>query len=381
MRLNPIAREFCLGENYPYAGSGCSQNIESTPPPRAPNFDSNPNATTAKEWGPLVTYPLKTAKCLFNVLIYGILLGITAGYTPGMQKAINSAAQTNEIGLVPRPSNERNINKNKYGYPFDNFFQHFDGFEDVVAAIKEANIDPLTLDKNNTGRILDTQEEIYELISKLEEAKLISPGIKRETYNNAIKLLQDINILSRRIWGADPNPDVLSQAGEPNCQGMAVFRGMLLTPDGIQESKGLIRVTNYSLDQNNFFIDFMVGNIPVSWKELVNSMSPKWYTPSHSTDNTLYTTLMNTALKKGLTDVIPNVIPSSSPILITNKNYSTFLFTTFSNNELDEILSNAPGTLITVASKFDLDDVINGIEFRSMNIKEPEISDIKAHEF
>ena len=348
-----------------------------------------PHVSPLKQLRSLVVGGLKTARWtlfnLHNIAAYGALAALGLAFTPGFYKLANSVAQTGDLKLVPKPTPTRITNEHRYGYPFDNFFQNFNGFDQIVDAIEKAGIDPHSLDKNKSNTILDSSKDVQELISKLAEAKNNStrPSDK-EVYDNAIKLVSDIDALNKLIWGVNgPNPDSVSQNYEPNCQGMAVLRGLLLTPQGIQESKGIIRVTSYNLDKDpqKFYINFAVGDIEIPWSELALVMNPKGYIPSKSSDNSLYTAVLRTALKKGLPDTVPNIFPSASPTLLTNKTYSPVMLWALSDSHVDDILSHAPGTLITVASTFTLNDMKAGIALRQEAKKPEAYSELRAEQF
>lgn len=335
----------------------------------------------------LITKPIRWfARNLHNIVVYTLLLGTAGIFTPGFWKAVNYGLQTNAIELVPRPSNLRNINETYNEVPYDSFFRNFHGFNEILDTIRKANINPFDLDINKNGYILDSKEEVRELILRFEEAKKTTHEKETiEQYNNAINLLTRFNSLSQLIWGTDgPKADNVSQRNEPTCQGMSFLKGLFLTPENTQYAKGLITVTDYNLGPNptiNTSVRINGKNILVDFSELEIAMSPQGYNPSQSNDGSLFTTILSHAMKKSSPDKIPNIWPSSSPILLTDRNHSTIAIISLTNEELREYLSKAPDTVITVASTFDINDIKNGINYRSNNWVSPQYSPEKINEF
>ena len=377
-------------ENLPTDPTICSQTK-----PKKPN-EQKTEPSLKKKWkvpGYLkpVILPLKVAKVvlfnLHNILIYGTLLGTAALFTPGAWKFVSSLTQNDLIGLAPRTSKSKGLNEKQYDSRFDNFVQNFTNFNLIPEAIRSARITYESLDLNKSSRILDSKDEIQELIRRLETAKNESRNkADIELYTNAIRQLNDTNIVSQLIWGINgPSPDTLLQNGEPNCQGMAVIRGLYQNPGSIQIAKSLITPTEYNLNPYDFFIDSEVRingkNIPVSFSELTASMGPRGYTPSQSKDGSLATAIINLAMKKAMKDVTPNIMPSSSSILLTDRDYSPVGIMAFSDSELDNLLSKSPGTIISIASTFSWYDVKSGLEYRANNWITPETSDEKVAQF
>ncbi|GEM_PF-2545368 len=381
-------------------GSACvddqADRKKTTVEPKPQVVENNPqnlkpdNSGVLKFLGRAGIKTLKAAKWtlfnLHNILFYGTAVGTALVFTPGGWKGVNNLLQT--AGYVPIPAMERSINENKYGYPYDSFVQNFNSFSEIHEAIKDANINPRTLDLNNNGYILDTKEEINELISRLENARRSTSNQSNAyIFEGAISKLRDINHISQLIWGVNgPKADNISQMGEPTCQTMSALKGLFLTDQGTQSTKGTLRVTKYNLTPGkDFHIDTTVRingtDVDIPFNELTVAQSPAGYTPSQSTDNSLYTGILSLAVKKSSTDSIPNMWPSSSLVLLTGREYSTVPIIVFSDSELDDILSNAPNTLMTVAGNFSLRDINNGLNFRNENWIAPEPSTEKANEF
>ncbi len=325
-----------------------------------------------------------TLRNLHNIVIYGTVAGTAAAFTPAAWKGWNEIMQG--TGYVPRPSLEKRIIEERHQYPYDNFVQNFDSLKSIHEAITVANINPYSLDLNGSGFILDTKEEVNELIARLEIAKKSSSGYTNE-FETAIANLKNINYLAQLIWGKDgPKADSILQMGEPTCQGASALRGLFLTEESIQATKGSVRITSYDLTPGeNFHINTSIRingtDVDIPFSELKVSQSAAGFTPSRSDDGSLFTGIFSLGLKKSSPDSIPNFWPSSSPILLTGKNYSTVPIIVFSDNELDDILSSAPGTLMTAAGMFSFNDMKNGLTYRQKDWVMPEYSQEKASDF
>lgn len=325
-----------------------------------------------------------TLRNLHNIIVYGTVAGTAAAFTPVAWKGWNEIMQG--TGYVPRPSLEKSIIEERHQYPYDNFIQNFDSFKSIHEAITIANINPYSLDLNGSGFILDTKEEINELITRLEVAKRNSSSYTNE-FETAILDLRNINYLSQLIWGKDgPKADNILQMGEPTCQGASALRGLFLTEESIQATKGSVRITSYDLTPGESFhintsIRINGADVEIPFAELKTSQSAAGFTPSRSDDGSLFTGIFSLGLKKSSPDSIPNFWPSSSPILLTGKNYSTVPIVIFSDNELDDILSSAPSTLMTAAGMFSFDDMKNGLTYRQKDWVSPQYSPEKASDF
>lgn len=335
----------------------------------------------------LGTKPIKWfIRNIHNIVVYSLLLGTAAVFTPGAWKGLNYAFQSDGIELVPRPSSSRNINETYNEVPYDSFFRNFHGMSEILDAIRKANINPFDLDTNKNGYILDSKGDVQELISRFEEAKKATHEKETtEQYNSAINLLTRFNSLSQLIWGIDgPKADNVSQRNEPTCQGMSFLKGLFLTPENTQYAKSLIKVTEYNLGPNpiiNTSVRINGKDIPVDFSELEIAMSPQGYNPSQSNDGSLFTTILSHAMKKSSPDKIPNIWPSTSPILLTDRNYSTVAIMSLTDEELREYFSKAPDTVITVASTFDISDIKNGLNYRSNDWVSPQHSPEKINKF
>ena len=379
MRIHPTVAAQSLGVRLPFF---CDTQEDSV---TIPFFkDNQPNSTTKTSLGPLVKYPLKFLCKLPSILIYSTLFLIGAGSTPGFWKEVNAILQSEGFGYVPKPQGEKITYVRNYAYPFDNFVQNFNGFDLILEAIHRANINPDSLDLDKSGYILDTKEELKELIVMLGELNPASEE-EKELYTKATSLLRDINTISQLIWGNEgPNPNVVSQNEEPTCQGTSPLRGLFIPPELTQAAKGMVRVTNYSLGENPFIDTKVLINgreINTPYSELARSQSPIAYNASASTDDSLFTGIFSLAMKKASPDRIPNFWPSSSLTLLTNTNYSVFGLMAFSDSELDEILSSSNESLMTVASTFTLGDVKNGLELRVADWVNPPCSRVKENNF
>lgn len=157
--------------------------------------------------------------------------------------------------------------------------------------------------------------------------------------------------LQVHLWGKQGlNIKSITQRAD-NCQIIANLIASTFTQDGLKKLESMVEVTDYNLDENNFYMNFMVHlngkSIPVSYKDLINSI---W-----QTNDPLAPHVITQAIEKELKEnYLPN--PSgytalSTATFLTNKSYSTLLLSNMSDRSLIEILQQAPNEIVTVGTK------------------------------
>lgn len=324
---------------------------------------------------------------IHNITVYGLLALVGAGLTPGVSKVFNSTLQSDFFSAAPVPSGllQEPIKINNVKY--DGFLSNFSELKTFIKALEVLGIEPKTLDLNKSGVVLDSSEELKSAFKILENGLIsVSDSESKNTLNTAIGFLKDYYLLSTIVWGEDGAlKDKISQNEEPNCQTMSAFRGLFFTESSIQNIKQRVKIISYDLDGNKPSINFEVlvtGKwMPISYEEVKNASCPEGYNASASKDNSLFTALFKAACNKASTATVPNWWPSTSSILLTDKNYIPMLTVALSDNELGEILSNAPNEIVTVTGNFDLGDIRNGINLRNVDWKSPAVSKEKAEQF
>lgn len=312
---------------------------------------------------------IKALKWTGYITGYGLLGLISILKTPGLQVAVNDHLQSR--GLVPTPTNTRST-ENEYN--LDGFFMNYHGTEEVRDQIL-TTANSQSLDTNNNGIILDSQDEVQLLRQRLLANLQASKGVERQNQiMSAIAKLDEINAANLLIWGSNPDPSYLFQQGRPNCQLMGAIQAHYLTQENLQSLKSLIEVTlfNSVTGEVDTVVHLQNGrSIPVPFNDLVRWMSPYGLCPSYSADGTpekpitLAVPILTYALEKELSDKydgVPPTIPSSAPILLTGNNYTTvlispYLLNVFTDNELANIFSMAPKRPIMLTSWGDLGDL------------------------
>lgn len=336
---------------------------DATPVNRKP---SNP-----KKRNSLLSIGLKASKYTGLTIGYLILGFLAALKTPGIHNAGNKVLQW--TGNIPQPTNVRVDDTPNEHIRFDQFFANHPQF-DNIKHISSYYFDPSTADLNNNGILLDTSEEARFYKNSLQKSAHSNPSNAREI-NTALSDFSEVNFINELIWGKSSDPRNLLQGSKPNCQLMGAIQAHFLTSENLQKIKSTIKVTNYSLSENDFYIDTIVNlngkEISVPYNDLVKWMSPRWGAPPRSYDGALAIPILTYALEKELTenyDGIPPIFPSAAPILLTGDNFSTisihssFLLNTMSDSALIEILQKAPQKLVLVASNGELEEIIENIK-------------------
>ena len=152
------------------------------------------------------------------------------------------------------------------------------------------------------------------------------------------------------LWGTKRLNQKSVIQREDNCQIIANLIAGTFTEEGLERLESLIEITDYNLDENNFYINLKVNingkSIPVSYSDLINRIGRKDPLAPHA---------IAYAVKKELAEnYLPN--PSgytalSTATFITNKNYSALPLSDLPDDSLADILKQAPNEIILVVSK------------------------------
>ncbi len=343
---------------------------------------------------PALKLAAKTGIESFRYLGYSVALGTFLLFTVPGNKTLNDIARV--IKLAPHPNSSKLNEVEINGYKYDAFYCRNDKDLKIPEIIKELNIDPSQLDKNQNGLIpiLSTREGVCKLTEILKlEITNSSNESKRNKIAEALAVLNKIDLKDKLIFGKDGvNSEKFYQGQIGNCQIMAAIKGLSFTPENIQELRGMIEVTGYNFDKNNFYIDTAVhldGTvISVPFTDLVSWMSPRDFDLSHSTDGSLLLSILAIAVEKAADkyDKVPHLVEATSPTLITGKDYNTIAVWSLDDDNLRDVLSLAPDRLITVGSYMRAEDItieyfIHEIEEKFKSKTAPIVSTEKAEEF
>ena len=302
---------------------------------------------------------LKPLKWLANsIALAGIFLFTTNGNI-----AVNRALQV--AGLVPKPTNLRKDDQKSDINKFDGFFSRQEQFRHFLNLLEKLNIDPEIFDLNKDGVIFNKKED------RQKARELLSTRLRHERdasiqsdIQSAINMINDLDILDQLLFGVNGlNPDRYYQGNVPNCQILAAIKELSLTEENIQVLKNLIEVSSYNLDSNNFYIDTILHidnrKIPIPFTKLKERMSPRDFCPTYSTDSSLAFPILAYAVEEAGNkyDSIPHILQSTSPILLTGKDYVTIATWSLDDKTLKDCISLAPNTPITVLSFLDPRDL------------------------
>lgn len=190
------------------------------------------------------------------------------------------------------------------------------------------------------------------------------------------------------LWGYEGlQQKHIIQNGD-NCQIMANIIASTFTEEGLKRLESMIEVTDYNLDQNNFYINFNVNmngkKIPVSYNDLIIS------SPRHEKNFPQAQYVLAYAIEKELAEnYVPNpsgFTSQSTATFFTNKNYSTLFIPVMSDESLIEILKQAPNEIICAGSYPKLNDttrtIMNILKTDGTRIETlPKNGVISQHEF
>lgn len=302
---------------------------------------------------------LKPLKWISNGLALGGILFFTTNGNITTNRILQST------GWAPTPSNSRKslpeFDENKY----DSFFARQSEFGELLTILKDLNINPKTFTSSNDGVIFDTRKERQKARELLSEKALHSTNEKTKSdTQSAIDIINRLDILDQFLFGVDGlDPERFYQGGVPNCQVLAAVKGLCFTKANRQELKSLIEVTSYCLEKDNFYINTIVHlngeEISVPYSKIREKMSPRDYTPTSSTDGSLAFPILAYAIEEAANnyDSIPHLLQSTSPILLTGKDYVSIATWSLNNDELKDLLRLAPNTPITVGSYMQFDEL------------------------
>ncbi len=288
---------------------------------------------------PTARYGLKTLKWLSYIGITSFALF----KTPVFWKVTHDAVSKFDYYPTVKKWNETYTDKHMAGLPVDRFVANYQGFDKVLNSSNQLSLNSGILDANDNNIILDTSEEIERLISEFKNSD-------RKKYASEIKTLEEINAASRVIWDSwGPHMYDPVQGSRMNCPIMSDIQSHLLTDENTQILKGKIKVAKFNSSKENFQIDVVVdtgdGQIYIPYKDLIQWMSPREVTPSHSSEGTLYVPILTYAIEKGVNRYKGDVLkwlPSSTITVFSGENYVTMMTPTLSDEELKSVLMKAP---------------------------------------
>lgn len=323
---------------------------------------------------------------MHTALLLSMLLASPGGY-----KLLNEGVQL--ANYTPEAGGQVVV-ENPYDYNFDKFYLNYEELGDVVKALETSGLTPDLINRfaespqDEDKIILNNPTEVKRTIALLMMFELIHKNDKEKEpiINKGRVALQKMLVHDLFIFGNDGfDSDDIGQFYEPNCQAMSGLKGMTLTTNQTQYLRGGVRVEKFdSTDlENNFEVTVNLNGTPVqvSYDDIKHAVCAKDFTASQSRDGGIATSLYNTYLKKSSPDSTPNAIPSSSNTLLTGRQYLPVFLLSLSDREIDEVLEQAPNSPVTVAGKFNLEDVFDGIAQRSKNWDNPEQSPEKQQAF
>ncbi|GEM_PF-6622700 len=291
-------------------------------------------------------------------VLNGVILTFAILKASPFWMALNKTAQ--EMDISPKPVVASVTEALPHHPEIDNFITNHINPNDldfILGLINKTEKNDIDLNKN--GIILDTEEEINELI-KLIEGKLTDPSIK-EQLRDLEPILTKAAKAQHCLWSNRPDPMSISQNG-PNCQATSTIIGLCLTDSNIQKLKKLVTITDYELDPKNFHINAKVNingeNIEViyndfnKWRRIGSPLLKEYY-PNYSLGPDFVAYALEQKMKKDHIPM-PSSIPSSTDTLLTKEDFYAYPVMFLSDRELIRILGSAPENLITTGSSPDL---------------------------
>ncbi|MBI3591136.1 MAG: hypothetical protein HY094_07175 [Candidatus Melainabacteria bacterium] len=390
MQLKPVSAAQPSGQILPKAKEETDHSKKSTLDQEKITQDKELKKTPSK-----IKNCLKfTTRCLgiepLRWLGYATFTAIALIFTTEGNLTVNRLAQA--LKYVPKPNKVTNANPEINGYSIDAFFKNQDGFPYIEKAIRELNLNIKEFDTNKDGIALSTRQERQKLREEFINSKQTTTN--QEIKNNidlALKHLNTIDVLDQIVFGINGiDPEKYSQGGLQNCEILAAIKGLSFTPEYIQELKSMIKITDYSLEKKQFLnIDVNIDGrkIPVPFTKLSQWMSPRDFDASRATDGSLAFSILAYASEEAGNkyDRVPHMLQSTSPILLTGKDYVTVLTWSLDDDDLRHILSQAPQKLITVGSYIRKEDFTLATLSRELQNKyyrlPPAISDEKVERF
>ncbi len=325
-------------------------------------------------------------------LSYTAILGSGLIFTSAGNKVTHEIGQ-NLLSLIPQPQ-ARLIHHEIDGYKCDSFFSSQKDFSKIETIIKKLHINPKEIDTNNDGIILNSRadiERLHNILLSSSESVTNAPILENEI-NDALHALVTLSTHDQIIFGRNGiDPETFDQGGLPNCQILASLKGLSYTPENVQTLRSMIRVTGYDYTSPNKYLNVEVNIdgkiIPIEYPKLVKWMSPMYYSPSQANDGSLALPILASAIEEAGNsyDTVPHMAPSTSPILITGKDYYVLSAWSLDDDDIRTILSLAPEELVTVGSlpedpslKGIIVSMIDGAKEKLIPAKPPILSEQKA---
>lgn len=323
----------------------------------------------------------KTLNSVLNVtkalLTLGILSYVTLFKIPGVQKLTNEGYR--KIEVRPTPISPLNLNKERYlgSMPVDHFVSSYRDFEKIERAVENERIDIEKINLNQNKWVLDESIEINKLIAELKSKN-------EDKYNEEIKLLEEINLVSGLIFGKNgPITQNISQGGKGICQITSIIQANTLDSENIQRLKSKVKVSNFNPCLKDFRIDFVVElnghRISIPFEMLVRQMATKDLSNTHAESNdgtiyrpTLYVPVLALALEQSLMKFggVPSVSSATPATILSSEDYCSVEMSSLSDKDIIEILNKAPNTPILISTQkyirqnkdFDLSDHLKQIQ-------------------
>lgn len=177
-------------------------------------------------------------------------------------------------------------------------------------------------------------------------------------------LPDDLNTV---LWGKHgPKIDQIPQHGS-DCQVLPDIINYCLTPKKLEQLKSMVTITDYSLDEKDFYINAVVDingeKIKVSYKDLQNWQKVSRYFlqqefPGHTYGPDIAEFALVEKLKRQGHEV-PYINSSIPSTIFTGQKYSWIFLHSLSDSHLESILQSAPGAIIKLGTFPNKDDYIN----------------------
>ena len=179
--------------------------------------------------------------------------------------------------------------------------------------------------------------------------------------------------LNRILWGENgPNIDQIPQYGS-DCQVLPDIINYCLTPKKLEQLKSMVTITDYNLDENDFYINAVVDingdKVEVSytdlksWRKYARELIDKEF-PNH----TYGPDIVERALVKKLDSIghgVPHTKSSIPSTVFTGQKHSFVYLNTLSDDHLASILKSAPGATIKLSTFPNKDDYMNRLSENS----------------
>lgn len=271
---------------------------------------------------------------------------------PG-NKAINYIAQ-NIVKIVPKPIEETDRSLID-GHRYNGFLANHERFKKVVDVLKQIGFSPEHFDTNSDGIILNSNDEIDALKEYFQHAKdYIADTALIQRIDESLTILNELHTVEKYVFGINGmQPENFRQGiGLGSCQNQAVEKELAYTTKNQQYLKSAIEIEK---------IDPVTGEIhgvrhihgkriPFTFSDLEDWMSTKEHVLPQSKDGSLALSLIEQGIEiaDDSYDSIPYLLQSTPAILLTNKDFVTLYVPTIDDEQLKNILLNAPQKLITV---------------------------------